>query len=84
MVRSAGLEAIESGHFFFTLIPPRMLQVVKERLIGAGDAEGAHWDGSAWIARVLAGILEKEPAAIPRAPSALPTLGFVQAEEGAS
>jgi hypothetical protein len=52
---------VSSGHFFLSLIPARMLQMVKERVVGttAEDAEGlANWRGGERVARLLAAVLE--------------------------
>ena len=61
VIHSVGCEAVASGHFFFSLIPARMLQIVKERVVGttADDAEGlANWRGGERRARLLATVLE--------------------------
>ncbi|MEQ1870943.1 MAG: methyltransferase domain-containing protein [Vicinamibacterales bacterium] len=58
---AAGLEAVRDGHFFLTLVPARLLQLLKERVIGTrGEAvEGiSGWRSGDSLARLLAGILE--------------------------
>jgi len=54
----AGLRVVESGYFFSSLLPIRLLQVIRERMIGrpAGTGAGAlRYDGpaAALLARVL-------------------------------
>jgi hypothetical protein len=61
LIHHVGFDAVTSGHVFTTLIPARMLQIVKERLIGttAADSEGlANWRHGERLARLLGTVLE--------------------------
>jgi 2-polyprenyl-3-methyl-5-hydroxy-6-metoxy-1,4-benzoquinol methylase len=57
---AVGLTEVEDGHFFISLLPPRLLQVIRERF-SAPDADRstqlATWSGREGTARALAGLL---------------------------
>jgi 2-polyprenyl-3-methyl-5-hydroxy-6-metoxy-1,4-benzoquinol methylase len=60
-IAAAQLSAIEAGHLFASLLPVRVLQVLRERLSrsAAEPATGlAMWEGSESRARALAALLE--------------------------
>jgi hypothetical protein len=55
-----GLTAIEEGHFFSTLLAPRLLQMLRERLWRAPIDPSTHvatWSGSEGTARAIAAVL---------------------------
>ncbi len=61
VLRAVNLTTLDSGHFFATLVPIRVLQVLKERWAGAApeQAEGlAAWRSSERRAWLLAHVLE--------------------------
>ncbi|MGC4084861.1 MAG: class I SAM-dependent methyltransferase [Vicinamibacterales bacterium] len=61
LMMEAGLKPDLSGHFFASLLPIRLAQVLVERLWHAPEHAPtglATWEGSEWLARALAAILE--------------------------
>lgn len=61
LLRGAGLSQLASGHLFASLVPVRLAQVLRERVVvpNAGAATGlATWSGTETTARVLARVLE--------------------------
>lgn len=58
---SSGLVPVVSGHLFASLLPPRVVQVIAERLSWSARHAPtglATWTGSEWMARRLATVLE--------------------------
>lgn len=61
LLTAAGLSALEEGHLFASLVPARLMQILRERLIGIHehDVKGlASWQGGESLARALAAVLE--------------------------
>ena len=59
--KSSGLAPVVSGHLFASLVPPRVLQVIRERLSRSprnASTGLATWTGNEWLARCLAAGLE--------------------------
>ena len=57
----SGLAPVVSGHLFASLVPPRVLQVIGERLSRSprnASTGLATWTGNEWLARCLAAGLE--------------------------
>lgn len=55
-----GLEIVYGGYFFMSLIPPRMLQVIKEKLSSKSGQELQHlgnWEKSGWITKMIQTVL---------------------------
>jgi hypothetical protein len=56
-LEASGLRVIDTGYFFFTLLPVRLLQVIQERLLGLKPGKGASglvtWNGGAARAAIL-------------------------------
>lgn len=55
-----GLEIIYGGYFFMSLIPPRLLQVIKEKLSPKPEEELQHlgnWEKSEWLTKTIQTIL---------------------------
>jgi trans-aconitate methyltransferase len=55
LLRRSGLAVVESGYFFSSLLPMRMLQVIKERLLNRRDATTGlvTWRGGSVVTRLL-------------------------------
>ena len=58
VVKAAGLQVMDRGSFFASLLPIRLLQVAKERLLGAGAPVGAStglvtWQGGPAVSGLL-------------------------------
>jgi hypothetical protein len=60
-LEASGFHVIEIGYFFFSLLPIRLVQVVKERLIGKAPGEGStglvEWTGGRAKARIMRSVL---------------------------
>jgi hypothetical protein len=56
-LEASGLRVIDIGYFFFTLLPVRLLQVIKERLLGLQPAKSSSglvtWNGGPARAAIL-------------------------------
>jgi len=51
---NSGFEVIDSGNFFSSLLAPRILSLIKEKLIGRKEAKGlAAWEGSKKQSKLL-------------------------------
>ncbi len=56
----AGFEKVRMGYFFFSLIPPRILTVLKEKLMGMPKHTGtglSEWKGGSFKTSLIKGIL---------------------------
>jgi len=62
LLGKAGLSSHHDGHLFATLVPARVLQLVRERLFPApdGPTATASWTGAELTARTLSGLLVLE------------------------
>ena len=57
-LKSSGFEIIESGNFFTSLLAPRIIGLLKERMEGKKEAQGlASWQGSEKQSKLLKEIL---------------------------
>jgi len=57
-LKSSGFEIIESGNFFTSLLAPRIMGLLKERIMGKKEAQGlAAWQGSEKQSKLLKEIL---------------------------
>jgi SAM-dependent methyltransferase len=75
LVEGAGLQVLTAGYLFFTLLPLRIVEVLKERLLsrgGAGKSGLVTWNGSAAATRFLKNVLVADF----RIASLLPRLGI--------
>jgi 2-polyprenyl-3-methyl-5-hydroxy-6-metoxy-1,4-benzoquinol methylase len=60
LFNDVGLTEAAEGHFFISLLPPRLLQVVRERFARPDASRSTHlatWSGGEGTARVLAALL---------------------------
>ena len=61
VLQAAALTPLEEGHFFTSLVPLRLVQLLRERMAGASEvkAEGlASWRSGEGLARAIAQVLE--------------------------
>ena len=73
---TAGLTVLRSGAWFHALTLPRVVEVVRERFVGRGQADGVDvppqgvgmWRGGAWLSAVIANGLVVQSASIDAMP----------------
>lgn len=61
VLHGVGLDALEAGYFFFSLLPTRVLEMLKDRAVGTAPEEFEGliaWGGGTTLTRVIAGALE--------------------------
>lgn len=59
-MNKAGFERVRGGYFFFSLLPPRVLTVLKEKILGPpkGDGTGlSQWKGGKFVSSLIKGVL---------------------------
>jgi tRNA1(Val) A37 N6-methylase TrmN6 len=62
-IEKSGLEMVYGGYFFMSLIPPRVLEVIKEKISSKPPEELQHlgnWDKSRWITETICFVLRMD------------------------